>query len=235
MSFKYAHAKGVIMYDSSSAVYIIHSIPKFPSFTSTGLMNTTISERQLIYGQNMMCISLSSSEMFQVAGLVSLIQPLVYHTHIAIENSNITNIANHDILNDYSTKAHSFSSNGLKWVYLSKSQYAGVQVWDHVVTEHFSSGLQVQSWGRPYMDSVCPRKSKYSVLNVAVMKILGVSWKGGSDHSKWAVNDKMGVVCYGDMNRMTSQATRGGGSMCVYSKDLYDIHKKIIQGVRPCS
>ena len=42
------------------------------------------------------------------------------------------------------------------------------------------------------------------------------------------------VVCYGDMNRMTSQEKRGGGGLCIAHDGLYAIHNAIITKVNPC-
>ena len=84
------------------------------------------------------------------------------------------------------------------------------------------------------MPSLCPPTDKYSTLNVANLKIGAASWTGTNDHSKWGIPVTTKVVCYGDMNRMTSQEKRGGGGLCIAHDGLYAIHNAIITKVNPC-
>lgn len=41
------------------------------------------------------------------------------------------------------------------------------------------------------------------------------------DHSKWGVALSKEVVCFGDINRMTSQYKRGGGTTCFENKAIW--------------
>ena len=49
-------------------------------------------------------------------------------------------------------------------------------------------------------------------------------WKHTVDHSKWCVGAnaaKGHVACIGDINRMSSQAKRGGGAVCSLSDTTF--------------
>jgi hypothetical protein len=47
------------------------------------------------------------------------------------------------------------------------------------------------------------------------------TWTESQDHAKWAVAlDNSNVACIGDINRMTSQEKRGGGTVCFESAAL---------------
>lgn len=183
----------------------------------------------------MMCISLPTSTLFELVGVMALIQPDVYHEYIVVENSNITALVNDVIIGTSSYGAYTFNLKGITWTYLAKTQYSLLDLWDSVVAGYYKQGFNVQSWGKPYMTSVCPPNSKYPVLNVASLKIGTISWKGTQDHSKWGIPNTDKVVCYGDMNRMTSQEKRGGGALCISESTLYTIHQNIITGVNPCN
>ena len=39
----------------------------------------------------------------------------------------------------------------------------------------------------------------------------GTTWSGTKDHSKWGVGITKNIACFGDINRMCSQESRGGG------------------------
>jgi deoxyribonuclease II len=183
-----------------------------------------------------MCVSLPTKTLFELAGIMTLIQAQVYHSQIVLENSNISSIIQDKILSNLSPSAsYQFSLGGLSWAYLAKSQSSGLYVWDDVVSSFFKQGLRTETWGRPYMPSVCPPNNKYSVLNINGLKIGEFSWKDTQDHSKWGLLDNSPVVCYGDMNRMTSQQTRGGGALCVTNSAYFALHQSIITGVDPCN
>lgn len=223
------------MYTSTEAVYVVHSIPLYPNFTTTGQINTTIDLSQTIYAQNLMCVSMSTSNLFSLLGVMALIQPSVYYKNIVISNDNVTKVVG-DILPDLPPSASFvFNQNGYEFSYIAKSQYSGLDLWDNSVSGFFQSGLNVESWGRPYMPGNCPPNIPYPVLNIANLKIANYAWKDTQDHSKWAIIDDLSVICYGDMNRMLSQRTRGGGTVCLNSQSFYNVHKGIIVSVNPCN
>ena len=224
----------MLVYDATNAFYIVHSFPLFPAMTSSGTINSTINYSQTVYGQNMMCVSMPTSTLYELAGIMSVIQASVYYTNIKISNANVTRFTSGLILDNLSTGSYQFSVAGTSYVYISKSQYSGLDLWDIVVAGYYQQGLYVQSWGRPYMASVCPPLAKYTTLNISGLKIANATWAGTQDHSKWGIPTSTKVVCYGDMNRMTSQRTRGGGALCMANSNLYDLHFGVITNMDPC-
>ena len=183
----------------------------------------------------MMCVSLPTTLLFNVVGMMSLIQPIIYHSNIVIQNANVTNFLNDIPFKDISYGSYSFVVKGITWNYISKTALSGLDIWDIVVANYYKQGLSVQSWGRPYMPSLCPPVDPYPVLNVANLNIGTASWTGTNDHSKWAIPVSTKVVCYGDMNRMYSQEQRGGGTLCISHDKLYSIHSTMITKVNPCN
>ena len=65
------HTKGVVLFNSISAVWIVHSIPNYPPKRSTGAYS--IHPSQCIFGQSMLCMS------FNVDQLPLVGQQLVYN------------------------------------------------------------------------------------------------------------------------------------------------------------
>ena len=56
------------------------------------------------------------------------------------------------------------------------------------------------------------------------------------DHSKWAVatDGSSPYVCVGDINRMESQKHRAGGTVCVYSKHVWQSFHSLVTSVESC-
>jgi hypothetical protein len=223
------------MYTESQGIYLIHSIPQFPKFSPDGKINSTVDFSQTLYGQNLMCLSLDTQQLFDLLGVMALIQPLVYYKNILLQNENVTKVTQDLIPELPASLGIGFSQNNLQFFYIAKSRYSGLYLWDDSVTEFFQAGVQVQSWGRPYMPPVCPTEFEYQVDNIVTFKVSQYSWKSTQDHSKWGIVDRVNVVCYGDMNRMTSQMGRGGGTLCLKLDWFYQVHKSIITSVSSCS
>jgi deoxyribonuclease-2 len=59
-------------------------------------------------------------------------------------------------------------------------------------------------------------------------------WSETQDHSKWAITETKDVVCMGDINRMTSQYSRGGGTACFLDPVLHAVLKQAIIKTNTC-
>ena len=83
--------------------------------------------------------------------------------------------------------------------------------------------LEVESWIR---GSACEPTDK--VHDIKELKFNNYSWSEYNDHSKWCTGTRS--VCFSDINRMTTQALRGGGAICVDDKQIYaDFHDAILK------
>lgn len=74
----------------------------------------------------------------------------------------------------------------------------------------------------------------YEVANVLMPD--GISWMGTQDHSKWcsSLSSNVEISCVGDINRMCSQESRGGGAMCSTNSNLWIAFNSIIKSVESC-
>jgi deoxyribonuclease-2 len=61
------------------------------------------------------------------------------------------------------------------------------------------------------------------------------SWSETQDHSKWAITLNKHIVCMGDINRMTTQYLRGGGTACFSDKLLHSILKNATVYINSCN
>ena len=57
------------------------------------------------------------------------------------------------------------------------------------------------------------------------------------DHSKWAISeaaDGPNLVCIGDINRMKSQESRGGGATCISNAVVWQTFKSLVGEKEMC-
>jgi hypothetical protein len=94
MAFSTASAKGV---------FLSHSIPKYPAYVSSKI-NQTIGASQNIYGQSLLCMSLTLRELDYIASHLLITWPFVYE-------SSVTNTATTQSLYKLSKSNFPQSSN----------------------------------------------------------------------------------------------------------------------------
>jgi len=208
----------------------VHSIPGFPTLQGKNIVLDIPSTAEM-YGQSFMCIELPPSQLFAIAGLMSINFPNVYASRIVTSNANITALVNKSWVKG---KTNTISlGNG--FYYLCKSAAAKIELWEDLVCPYFGVGFEVQSWGKPYMASDCTPTYNYDAINVQDEKVGSTTWAGSDDHSKWGVSLSGTITCVGDINRMTSQASRGGGTLCYDNSSLHSLFKSIVTKTDSCS
>eukprot|EP00042_Codosiga_hollandica_P034778 m.248760 g.248760 ORF g.248760 m.248760 type:complete len:291 (-) comp54491_c0_seq1:3029-3901(-) len=243
------HTKGVFAFNTllTHGFWITHSIPKYPddpiasySGTKAGhvcldcvLGDASITVRLLpagirpseeIYAQSALCVSLTMSEMEQLAGLLLLNSPGIYA-------QNVSTAALGSFPNIAALSSKSFSKapvcqnltlGGLN--VFAKSDEWQNELWDACLAPTYESGFMVMSWirGDPY-GPACPPSFNYTTLDITQVDygFPGFAWAEDDDHGKWGVASALPVVCFGDINRMTTQANRGGGAVCMENYPLW--------------
>ena len=153
------------------------------------------------------------------------------------------------------TQAPLSTLGGNTFTAFAKTKYWGKELYEDLVAPAFKTGLKAETWQRQdKLPSFCKPDYGYDVENIQEVKVpsstaafaagsngshnatspnnhavghTGNSWKTTDDHSKWAVGIEGGaqVGCIGDINRMSSQEKRGGGTVCaVDSKWWGELH-----------
>ena len=210
-----AHAKGVLSFDARRGFWFIHSVPRFAANQANGY---AYEEGQTTYGQSMLCMTLGLSDINTVASQLQINYVNDYDTNLPpFAPQALTDIVNGDSASSDSNIATIRGNMGTEFTVFAKSKNWGKDLWEDLVAPRLGSGLYVETWMRPYMDSVC---SPYKVENIKQLSISGVEWKETQDHAKWAISSDGQTVCVGDINRMESQRTRGGGCSCFTNPSL---------------
>ena len=241
----FGHAKGIVLFDDKSIVWIVHSIPEYPPMQAKG--HYGIGSSQLFYGQSMVCLSLNISALEQIGKQLLLTYPQIYDSFIPDSlktlSPSFTLVYNRkrNALSPFSNVEVLKTLGNNEFVAMHKSTYFANDLYSELVAKYSKSNLFVETWsrGNGTMQSDCA--SSYPVHNVDVInfKSYTASFKITSDHSKWAIStadtsDK--YLCIGDINRQWSQFKRGGGTVCFKNNlKVWQSYYNIIDLVEPCS
>ena len=218
-----AHSKGVFAYNQVSEVgfFIDHSIPKFPSFIGSQV-NTTIDSSERIYGQHVFCFSYDNNILGNLITKVLPIRPYIYTSNLNNPNSINNLMASGAIAQpDYTSlfTYQNYTINGMQMKFIFKNGNINGSIFEDGLNNMLKSPILAETWGRPLQAPWCG--TPYPVGNINLIQVTSsISWKETQDHSKWAYATQNNYVCFGDMNRMTSQWKRGGAFYCLNSPSL---------------
>ena len=86
------------------------------------------------------------------------------------------------------------------------------------------------------MPSFCTPQYQYDSMNIQQITLTSnIVWPETKDHSKWGVSyDIPNWLCIGDINRMYSQDTRGGGTYCFQNSNIYNSFRGLITQAGYC-
>jgi len=226
-----AHAKGILAFDTNtnSGVYIMHSIPMFPS-VSNGKIDSRVPLTATNYGQNVYCITLDKELLGHVMNNMPLSKPIGYYSTGLFSGVQSTSKDN------FAISQFNLLNGDNQWFLTKNPKFNGF-LYEDIIIPYFKTPLAVQSWGRPYQVPSCPDHGITSV-NINTISFGGSdTWDNTSDHSKWAIttgNNGKKLACLCDMNRMESQSKRGGSCMCSDNRVLHTALTKIVARADPC-
>ena len=234
-SSTYAHAKGILMADTDSAAWIVHSKPHWPDADSPAPLP------DFQYAQSFMCITLTLSEFESISALLQTSYPYFYASNLP-DSLNLPNFS--ALISKTKVDATSDSYSFGDFAAFAKSRTWGKDLWEDLVAPSMGGGMYVETWrdgsgGR--MPSFCadspdPNSGytvSYDVLFVNQVNMTDdASWSGTKDHSKWGVGITEKFACVGDINRICSQESRGGGALCLRNDNLWAAFSKVRREAR---
>ena len=239
-SAKYGHTKGYFAFDATNNGFLLtHSLPLFPIGPSDTSNYLGIGSNAWIYAQHLLCTSVTATTLNDMAGQFLLNRPQIYDAKLYKDNyksyENIKNL----IDGQYSTlkACHVMpfiSSSGVPFTLFSKTAEWNNDLYSECVTEYEKDTLLVETWIRgSAVGPVCPM-SGYDTLDIKFLNFITSSWSETQDHSKWAITATKKTICMGDVNRMTTQYSRGGGTVCFVDTILHTVFKTAIIKENSC-
>mmetsp|Transcript_26488 Transcript_26488/g.41995 ORF Transcript_26488/g.41995 Transcript_26488/m.41995 type:complete len:349 (-) Transcript_26488:67-1113(-) len=245
-SFTLGHSKGALAFDDTSnfqgGFWLIQSVPKFPDFSQS---DYEFASNGIEYGQNFLCISVNS-----VAQINAISNQLRYISPYVLTSNNVN--ANNQAIGNFSAVIQSqwlkgvsivniTSSQGKAFTHLTRSGDQNKDMQEDVISAlYYKYGFLWETWPNEssFESSYCTPAYKYDEENIQKVT-LGNGWYiyNDDDHSKLGISkssDSKSVVCSGDLNRATSQNSRGGGYACFDEPSLWNAINNIITEVDAC-
>jgi deoxyribonuclease-2 len=234
---QFGHNKGVVYFDKTGGFWLIHSIPKFPPVDAYGYPTSGT-----IYAQSILCMTLNYDELTKIGTQLYYNHPDMYAsnlpTSMASDNPDLAKVIGGEF-----KKGSPFSSTltlqtrgGQQFTSFAKSADFNQDLYDVLVAPSLQAPLYVETWRR---GSPVPLdcSTKYIVLDAQTMKVgTTAEFKYTHDHSKLAISSSSSkpYVCIGDINRMTSQFVRGGGTVCMQLKKVWDNYSPMFLTENSC-
>jgi len=225
------HVKGVLAADKTSGFWLIHSVPLFPDLGPATFTWTA----STIYGQSFLCVSLTAAGVEDVSSQLQYIDPNIYSssipTNLQATYPEMTALYG-GTRQTGSSVAKITSAGGTTFTHFAKDNTWGQDLYDDLVEPYFKTAFQWETWRRaPFLPSLC---TPYQTLNVGSISLGDQQFYYTQDHSKWGVSLKGSWSCVGDINRMQSQRSRGGGTMCLPNANLWKALSGVVASSEPC-
>ncbi|XP_043205328.1 deoxyribonuclease-2-alpha-like [Amphibalanus amphitrite] len=241
------HTKGVVAFDGDQGFWLIHSVPKFPpppgeQYSYPGNGQT--------YGQSFLCVTLSSDQLETVAQQLLFNEPYLYATQLAPALEAQYPLMARVIAGERRSEPPWFGvetlpSGDATFTSYAKARDFGDDLYSGLVAPTLTTGLFAETWRNGATETQLPSNCSAvePVLNVqnitatAAGGPLPFEFGTTKDHSKWAVSDDSTQpwVCVGDVNRMSTQSDRGGGTVCRWDAVLWRLYSQLVAAVEPCS
>lgn len=234
-SSSYAHLKGVILYDVEGGVYLVHSVPNYPSVPAAGQYAYPTTGTK--YGQAFQCMTLSLSQLETFSQGLRVARPFTFDHYLPDFTSTMIPSLIQVVNDQYETAVTSVvktitTIGGTVFKLLLKAREYGLDLYHELVAPTLGASTKSETWrlGSGTFDSDC--SGSYESRNILGVQFGGVSWKTTKDHSKWAVAGSW--VCVGDINRQNGQLKRGGGTYCRQDSSFAQLMENVITELEAC-
>ena len=217
-NYTVGHSKGIwIWQEFTQGIFIQHSLPNFPAPNQqqyTGLPSNLYD-----YGQHLFCISTDISEISQQFQYVI---PQFYDTQLP----PIVSVPFNGEFNTSPVCINKTLSDAV--TVFAKTAAWNADLYADCIAPVLSSPLSVESWqhGDYPEGAACQPTVPYNTVDI---QTLNFGIPSGSppttfsimdDHSKWAIGN-IPIVCFGDINRVTTQYKRNGAAICIEDGQLW--------------
>jgi len=241
------HTKGFFAFSNDnddSGFWLTHSIPLFPTGPKENADYQGLGSNARTYAQNLLCLSVGASVLNEMSKQFLLNRPQLYESHLTVKAEekyeNIKNLVD----GKYSTlkvceSVTFMTQSGMPFKLYAKTAEWNNDLYAACVTPTEQDTLWVESWIRGSADGPSCPFIDYDTLDIKILDfdVYGriYSWSETQDHSKWAITKNKAIICMGDINRMTTQYSRGGGTACFTDEKLHSILKGATSKTNSCA
>ncbi|GFU24908.1 deoxyribonuclease-2 [Nephila pilipes] len=241
------HLKGYLLFDEKSGVWVIHSTPRFHEPDKYGFPFNA-----RIYGHIAMCVTFATQSLNEICKHLLFCNPNIYDYKISPALMRILDADSQSLFSKkpnfitdppFTRQTTLESLAQVEFIAFAKDNQYEKDIYSDIIGPSLGEDLIVQSWRRDSgrnLHSFCSDSIK--VIDVVAINMTvknggkGIYLASREDHSKWAISkdNAKHLVCVADLNRMDSEAKRGGGAICLFSKPLRKAFKSIISDTEAC-
>lgn len=228
-----AHSKGILIYNEKNGLFLIHSLPKFPTRTKNNFIINELPQNSGIYAQVFLCVSINKKYAELIVKILNCINVLI---NKSISYDKVNQFPNFSILNLINDSGDTYclidkiinitSINGKLFTFIIKDNNNNDNIYDSILRKLYKDNFLVRTWSRPKL--LPPLKDEFFIKNILEIKFANIKLGKNNDHSKWAISLNKKIVCVGDLNHCESQNVRTGNIICFENDILNDFLKKSI-------
>ncbi|PAA74293.1 hypothetical protein BOX15_Mlig032952g1 [Macrostomum lignano] len=209
-SQRYAHAKGVVMFDTCEkrGFWIVHSIPYFPDLDLSILVFPYSAKR---YAQSFGCSTIKDRQQFN-----SVLQQLrVMNVPIYYSRPTSDIVPHQPAENQIPHLPLVYLGSLGQVIHLTKANNYNSCIYCDL-SNYLQTNMLTETWRTQQNQIYHHIQSDVKVFGVDFAN--GFKYSANQDHSKWSVSDTSSKpwLCIGDLNRY--RTARGGGVLCFGSK-----------------
>uniref|UniRef100_A0A1B6FE63 Uncharacterized protein n=2 Tax=Cuerna arida TaxID=1464854 RepID=A0A1B6FE63_9HEMI len=241
-SFTKGHTKGVVYARDSGGFWLVHSVPHYPPLPNT--TQYSYPKSGLKNGQSYLCLTLPPDQLELVGTQLMYNEPHIFSNLTSSDLGALYPFLTKAALGSevtsppwYHTQLLTTESQINFQSFAKASKFQKDLYSDWVVTV-LNVSLLAETWpnGPGHLNSSCQYPFRVENVDTIDLSIVGDSFTSHKDHSKWAVSETKDDpwVCIGDINRAASQELRGGGTVCVRDRSLWEAYFNSISSVESC-
>lgn len=240
------HTKGIFLFDKKTGVWLIHTVPRFPLYLHSGFYVYPFNGYQK--GQIALCVTFPSTQLETIAKHLRLQHPNIYDSYapasVRTSHPNL-NLLLQKTFNDQGPwvmidNLKDAANN--EYISFSKHRYFVDDVYSRLVAPKLKSSLLVSTWRIGNVNKVPSYRDNNDLTVENVQKLTfkldtqeSVVVNNTVDHSKWAISESTDkpFVCVGTLNRVVSQHSTGGETLCFQNKLLHRLLRESVTDVEP--
>jgi hypothetical protein len=234
-NFSVGHTKGIWAWnvEQDAAIVLQHSVPLFPVGPSSSGTYRGLGGNAWMYGQHLACFSFSVGTLAELAQQTILTVPDIYDSRVSDSAPPaLQALAQGAFSTDPICNLTVAQTTGGQIVtYYAKSSQWNDELYASCIAPSTDESLLVESWIRGSAEG--PSCGSLEVLDVQNLSYpFGLRFTEYNDHSKWAIGRDL--VCASDINRMTTQYTRGGSAFCFHDTVLAEALRAAVVSADSC-
>lgn len=203
----FAHAKGVVGWDSNSGFWLQHSAPRFPGWHPSDANFSSLGRGQSVFGQHFFCATLgasgssnsSNSSVAVVAQHLAAAGPYFYAWDLPAPlaaafpdwQQLLLNSSNASSAVPRISRQGLVTAGGAAVSVFAKTAALNASLEDWVVPLALGAPMLWETWRRGHdaLASVCPPAAPFASSNIDAVRLpnSSIGWGWAADHSKWGV------------------------------------------------